>query len=58
LALLAWYVIAPQCASILGVGAARDRSWKWIAFLFGYMLALAYLAALITYHTAVLLGAG
>jgi hypothetical protein len=28
------------------------------AFLFGYMLALAYLAAFVTYHTAVAFGAG
>ena len=58
LALLAWYVFAPQCASTLGVVRRETNSWKWTAFLFSYMLALAYLAAFVTYHTAVALGAG
>ncbi len=58
LALLAWYVFAPQCAATLGVVRRETNSWKWTAFLFSYMLALAYLAALATYHTAVWLGAG
>jgi ferrous iron transport protein B len=58
LALLAWYVFAPQCASTLGVVKRETASWKWTAFLFGYMLALAYAAAFVTYHAAVALGAG
>ena len=33
-------------------------SWKWMAVTFGYMLALAYIAAFATYHIAVALGAG
>ena len=36
----------------------ETASWKWTAFLFGYMLTLAYIAALVTYHTAVALGGG
>jgi ferrous iron transport protein B len=58
LALLAWYVFAPQCAATLGVVRRETNSWKWTAFLFGYMLTLAYLAAFVTYHAAVALGAG
>src|SRR5215469_2729911 len=58
LALLAWYVFAPQCASTLGVVRRETASWKWTAFLFSYMLTLAYLAAFATYHAAVELGAG
>jgi ferrous iron transport protein B len=58
LALLAWYVFAPQCASTLGVVRRETASWKWTVFLFSYMLALAYLAAFVTYHAAVALGAG
>ena len=58
LALLAWYVFAPQCASTLGVVRRETASWKWTAFLFSYMLALAYIAAFVTYHAAVALGAG
>ena len=58
LALLAWYVFAPQCAATLGVVRRETDSWKWTALLFGYMLALAYLAAFVTYHAAAWLGAG
>jgi ferrous iron transport protein B len=58
LALLAWYVFAPQCASTLGVVRRETNSWTWTAFLFSYMLALAYLAAFTTYQGAVALGAG
>jgi Fe2+ transport system protein B len=34
LALLAWYVFAPQCASTLGVVRRETNSWSWTAFLF------------------------
>ena len=33
-------------------------SWRWMALTFGYMLALAYLAAFVTFRVAVALGAG
>jgi ferrous iron transport protein B len=58
LALLAWYIFAPQCAATLGVVRRETGSWGWMAFLFGYMLALAYGAAFVTYQIAVALGAG
>ena len=58
LALLAWYVFAPQCASTLGVVRRETNSRKWTLFLFSYMLGLAYLAAFVTYQTAAALGAG
>ena len=58
LALLAWYVFAPQCASTLATVRRETGSWGWMALLFGYMLALAYAAAFVTYQTAVALGAG
>jgi ferrous iron transport protein B len=58
MALLAWYVFAPQCASTLAVVRRETASWKWTGFLFSYMLALAYLAAFLVYHAAVWLGAG
>ena len=51
LALLAWYVFAPQCASTLAVIKRETGSWSWMFVTFGYMLALAYVAALITYQT-------
>jgi ferrous iron transport protein B len=58
LALLVWYIFAPQCASTLAVIKRETGSWKWMFVTFGYMLALAYVAALITYQLAVALGAG
>jgi ferrous iron transport protein B len=58
LALLAWYVYAPQCAATLAVIRRETGGWRWMAVTALYMLALAYLAALVTYQVAVALGAG
>ncbi|MBV9559798.1 MAG: ferrous iron transporter B [Bradyrhizobium sp.] len=58
LSLLAWYIFAPQCASTLAVIRRETGSTGWMAVTFGYMLALAYLASLATYHIAVAFGAG
>jgi ferrous iron transport protein B len=57
LAMLAWYVFAPQCASTLAVIRRETGSWKWMAVTFTYMLTLAYIAAFIVYHVAVAFGA-
>ena len=58
LALLAWYVFAPQCASTLAVIRRETGSWKWMWITFFYMLALAYVAALTTFQVARALGGG
>jgi len=58
LAMLAWYVFAPQCASTLAVIKRETGSWKWMWVTFFYMLTLAYIAAFITYHAALALGGG
>lgn len=58
LAMLAWYVFAPQCASTLAVIKRETGGWKWVGVTFGYMLALAYAAAFATYQIARALGAG
>jgi ferrous iron transport protein B len=58
LSLLAWYIFAPQCASTLAVIRRETGSSKWMAVTFGYMLALAYVASLATYHIALAFGAG
>lgn len=58
LALLAWYVFAPQCASTLAVIRRETGGWGWMAVTFGYMLGLAYVAACLTYQIARALGAG
>ena len=58
LTLLVWYIFAPQCASTLAVIRRETGSNRWMATTFAYMLALAYLASLVTYKVAILLGAG
>jgi ferrous iron transport protein B len=58
LALLAWYVFAPQCASTLAVIRRETGGWRWMVITLLYMLVLAYAAAFITYNVAVALGAG
>ncbi|HYW91238.1 MAG TPA: ferrous iron transporter B [Gammaproteobacteria bacterium] len=52
LALLAWYVFAPQCMSTLAVTQRETNSWRWPAVMAGYMLVLAYVAAFGTFHLA------
>jgi len=56
LAFLAWYVFAPQCMATLGVVKRETNSWTWPAVMFGYMVTLAYIAALIVYQSAAALG--
>ena len=58
LSFLAWYVFAPQCLPTLGVVKRETNSWVWPTIMFVYMVALAYIAAFVTYHVAVALGAG
>jgi ferrous iron transport protein B len=58
LALLAWYVFAPQCASTLAVIRRETGSWGWMGVTFVYMLGLAYVAALLTNQIARALGSG
>jgi len=52
LAFLAWYVFAPQCFATLATARRELNSGKWTAFMFGYLFALAYLAAGATYYIA------
>jgi ferrous iron transport protein B len=58
LALLAWYVFAPQCASTLAVIRRETGGWGWMGVTFVYMLGLAYVAALLTNQIARAFGAG
>ncbi len=50
LALLAWYVFAPQCLSTLAVIRRETNSWRVVAISTTYLFGLAYLAAFLTYH--------
>jgi ferrous iron transport protein B len=58
LALIAWYIFAPQCAATLAVIRRETGGWRWMFITFGYMLALAYAGSFLAYHLAKALGAG
>ncbi|MBW0143884.1 ferrous iron transporter B [Sphingomicrobium clamense] len=58
LAFLAWFVFAPQCISTIAVTKRETNGWKWPLFMTGYLFAIAYVAAGITYWTAVAFGLG
>jgi ferrous iron transport protein B len=55
LALLVWYVFAPQCASTLAIVKRETNSWKYVFILFFYQFMLAYSSAYIVYHLALIL---
>ncbi len=50
LAFLAWFVYAPQCLSTLAVTQRETNSWKMTALMTGYLFAMAYAAAFLTYR--------
>ena len=56
LAFLAWFVFAPQCISTIAVARRETNGWKWPAFMVGYLFALAYVFAGLTFWTATSLG--
>ncbi len=56
LAMLVWYIFAPQCVSTLAVVRRETNSWRWPVIQFAYMFTLAYIAAFITYRVATGLG--
>ena len=56
LAFLAWFVFAPQCLSTIAVARRETNGWKWPLFMLGYLFALAYVFAGLTYWGAVALG--
>jgi len=48
--LLVFFVFALQCVSTLAVMRQETGSWRWPAFAFGSLLALAWTASFVTYH--------
>jgi len=50
LAILAWYVFAPQCISTLAITKRETNSWRWPILMFCYMFGLAYFAAFAVFH--------
>ncbi len=58
LALLAWYVYAPQCVSTLVAVKRETNGWRWPLIMLVQLFGMAYVAAFITYRVALALGAG
>ena len=52
LALLAWFVFAPQCLSTIAAVKRETGGWKIPIVMLGYLFGLAYVAAFITYRIA------
>jgi len=49
-ALLVFFVFALQCTSTLAIMRRETNSWRWPAFAFGYLFALAYGASFVTHR--------
>ena len=58
LALLVWFVFAPQCLSTLATIRRETGGWGMPALVTGYLFVLAYGAAFVVYRVALALGAG
>ncbi|MCD0420953.1 ferrous iron transporter B [Rubrivivax sp. JA1024] len=56
LALMAWFVFAPQCLSTLATIKRETGGWKWPLVTAGYLFVLAYVAAFVTYRAALAFG--
>ena len=52
LALLAWYVFAPQCLATIAAVRRETGGWRVPAGMAAYLFALAYIAAGVTYHVS------
>lgn len=58
LTLMVFFVLAMQCMSTVAIVRRETNSWAWTLFMVGYMTALAYAAAFLTYQGGKLLGFG
>lgn len=56
LSLMVFFALACQCMSTLAAVRRETRSWAWVAFLFAYMTALAWVASFIVFQGGRLLG--
>jgi ferrous iron transport protein B len=56
LSIMVFFALCAQCAATLAVIGRETNSWRWPAFTFAYMTALAYLGALITYQLGMWIG--
>lgn len=55
--LLVFFVLAMQCLPTLAVTAREAGGWKWALLQFGWMTAVAWVAAWITFRIAIMMGA-
>jgi ferrous iron transport protein B len=58
LTLMVFFVLAMQCMSTVAVVRRETNSWTWPLFMIGYMTALAYIGAFITFQGGKMLGFG
>jgi ferrous iron transport protein B len=56
LSIMVFFALCAQCAATLAVIRRETNSWRWPAFTFAYMTALAYLGALATYQVGMWIG--
>lgn len=56
IALMVFFVLACQCMSTVAVVRRESGTWRWPLFMFAYQTALAYVAALVVYQAARLMG--
>jgi ferrous iron transport protein B len=56
LSLMVFFALSAQCMSTLAAVKRESRSWKWPAFLFGYMTMLAWVASLAVFQLGRALG--
>ena len=54
LSIMVFFALCAQCAATLAVIRRETNSWRWPAFTFVYMTALAYLGGLVTYQVGML----
>ncbi len=52
LGVMVFFALCMQCVSTLAIMRRETNSWRWPAFAFGYMTALAYAGAFVTYRVA------
>jgi ferrous iron transport protein B len=57
LSIMVFFALCAQCAATLAVMRRETNSWRWPAFAFVYMTALAYVGAWVTYQLGTWLGA-
>ena len=54
LSVMVFFALCAQCSSTLVIMRRETGTWLWPLFTFGYMTALAYLGALVTYQVGML----